>query len=105
MQAPYEKLVAMIERELELAAAGQFAELRQANDERDALMASLPLPAPAWAVPALERAELMNRRLEIEVLRGCEALRLAVAEIERARRAARGYLPARHRRPRFSSSA
>jgi hypothetical protein len=103
--APYEALVAMIEHELELAGAGSFAELGQVNDEREALMAELLDHPPAAAIPALRRAELMNKRLEIELLRGREALLHEAAELARARRAARGYRPPLGRGQRFSASA
>jgi hypothetical protein len=103
--APYETLVAMIERELELAGAGRFEELERVNAERTTLMATLPDVPPACARPALERAALMHKRFAIDLLRGRESMLVAVSELERARRAARGYTPAGHRRPRFSASA
>jgi hypothetical protein len=103
--APYETLVAMIERELELASAGRLAELSRANDERGELMAKLLDTPPSHAMPALARAELMHTCLTIELERRREALLIAISELERARRAARGYTPACDRRPRFSSSA
>jgi hypothetical protein len=103
--APYEKLVAMIEHELELATQGRFADLERANDERGVLMASLPDTHPACATAWLQRAELMHTRLTMELQRRREALLLAISELERARRAAHGYKPAYQRKPRFSSSA
>jgi hypothetical protein len=102
---PYEALVAMIEHELELATEGRFAELMKANDEREALMRSLLETPPPSATAALRRAELMHTRLTMELQRRREALLLAMSELERARRAAKGYKPVTNRRPRFSSSA
>jgi hypothetical protein len=103
--APYEALVGMIEHELELATAGRLAELRQANEARAVLMARLPSIPPPGAAVALQRAELMHTRLEIELERRRETLLSAISELEQARRAARGYMPPRELRPRFSSSA
>jgi hypothetical protein len=39
----------------------------------------------------------MQQRLKIEVLRGREAVLAALADVERAKRAARGYAPPRFR--------
>jgi hypothetical protein len=103
--APYETIVAMIEHELELAGEGRIAELRHANDERLALIAKLPDTPPGCAASVIERAELMHARLAIELERRREALLLEISELERARRAARGYTPHNFRKPRFSSSA
>jgi hypothetical protein len=103
--APYETLVAMIEHELELAGEGRFSELGRATDEREAAMAKLPDSPPAAALPALRHAQLINKRLEIELRRAREALLREASAIERARRAAQGYRPARNRRARFSASA
>jgi len=103
--APYETLVAMIEHELELAGEGRFADLGRANDERTALMTALPDPSPAWALPLLQRADMLHRSLTMELQRRRDAILLEVAAVERAQRAAHGYKPVSFRRPRFSSSA
>jgi hypothetical protein len=93
--APYEALARSIERELELVGEGRFDELAQLHAERAALITTLPAVPPAHARPALQRAALMNKRVEIEILRCREALLLDLASVERVGRAARGYAPPR----------
>jgi hypothetical protein len=93
--APYEGLARSIERELELIGEGRFEEAETLRSERTALMASLPDIPPDGARPALQRAALLAKRLEIEILRHREALLLELANVERVGRAARGYTPAR----------
>jgi len=95
--APYESLARMIERELELICTRDQDALEALRAQRDALIASLPDAPPACARPALQRAALMNKRLEIEILRVREALVLEAANLERVSRTARGYSP--HREP------
>jgi hypothetical protein len=103
--APYETLARMIERELELVGAGRLDELAELSTARDELIAALPATPPAAAGPALERAALMNKRLEIELLRRREAVLLELAKVERAQRAARGYAPPRPSAPQISARA
>ena len=91
--APYEVLARMIERELELVGGGDYDALEELKSERDALIATLPEIPPATARPALQRAALMNKRVEIEIVRRREALLLEFANVERAVRTARGYSP------------
>jgi hypothetical protein len=91
--APYEGLARSIERELELIGERRFEEAETLRSERAALMASLPDVPPDGARPALQRAALLSKRLEIEILRYREALLLELANVERVGRAARGYAP------------
>ena len=93
--APYEALARMIERELELLSTGDHEALAALKAEREALISSLPETPPASARPALQRAALMNKRVEIEILRIREALMLDAANVERVSRTARGYAPPR----------
>jgi hypothetical protein len=93
--APYEALARMVERELELIGEGRFDELESVKDERAALIESLPATPPACARPALQRAVLMHKRLDIEITRRREALVLEFANTERVTRTARGYSPLR----------
>jgi hypothetical protein len=102
--APYETLLELIEHELHLAGEGRFDELARAAEARAVHVSTLPPTPPAAARPALERAELMQKRLTIEVLRCREALVLSLGELERVKRAARGYAPPR-RRGRLSTRA
>ena len=103
--APYEALARMIERELELICSRDYDALEKLKSEREALIASLPATPPASARPALQRAALMNKRLEIEILRLREALLLDAANVERVGRTARGYSPPRQERRHVEASA
>jgi hypothetical protein len=91
---PYETLARSIERELELIGEGSLGELNALYAERAALLEGLPAIPPDAARPALQRAALMNKRLEIEILRRREALLAETARVERVERTARGYRPA-----------
>ena len=93
--APYEALARIIERELELVGNGDYEALAELKSERDALIATLPGTPPASARPALQRAALMSKRVQIEIERMREALLLEFANVERVDRTARGYSPPR----------
>ena len=93
--APYEALARMIERELELVGTGDYDALAALKAERDALISTLPETPPASARPALQRAALMNKRVEIEIVRLREVLLVEFANVERVSRTARGYSPPR----------
>src|SRR5579871_2344336 len=103
--APYEALARSIERELELIGEGRFDELSTLHSERGALLAALPEVPPQEARPALQRAALLNKRLEIEILRYREALLLDLANVELVARTARGYAPAREPLPSVQATA
>jgi hypothetical protein len=103
--APYETLARTIERELELIGEGAFEELAALQAERAALVESLPAIPPAGARPALQRAALMNKRVEIEILRRREALLVDAANVERVDRTARGYAPPVENRPHVRATA
>jgi hypothetical protein len=103
--APYEALLELIERELQLAGEGRFDELLKVAGARAALAATLPETPPAGARETLERAWLTQQRLTIELSRGREALLVELSKLERAQRAAHGYAPPRLRPPRVSASA
>jgi hypothetical protein len=103
--APYETLARGFERELELIGEGRLDEAAALRSERAALIASLPKVPPAAARPALHRATLLCKRLEIEILRHREALLLELAKVERAGRAARGYAPPRDPRCHVQTTA
>lgn len=92
--APYEALARSIERELELIGEGRLDELAVLHAERAALIGDLPEVPPMAARPALQRAALLNKRVEIEILRYREALLLDLANVELVARTARGYAPA-----------
>ena len=103
--AAYEALARSIERELELVGEGRLDELAALQAERAALIESLPAVPPASARPALERAALMNKRAEIEILRRRESLLLESANIELVDRTARGYSPPAEPRPHVQATA
>jgi hypothetical protein len=90
---PYETLARSLERELELIGEGAYEELAILRAERAALVEGLPAVPPAEARPALQRAALINKRIEIEILRRREALLVEAANVERVERTARGYSP------------
>jgi hypothetical protein len=91
---PYEALARSIERELELIGDGALEELDALYAERAALLQSLPATPPAEARPALVRAALMSKRVEIEILRRREAIIVQTANAERVERTVRGYAAA-----------
>ena len=101
----YETLARNIERELELIGEGSLDQLDALYAERAALIESLPAIPPDPARPALQRAALMNKRVEIEILRRREALLLETANVERVERTARGYMPAAESRPHVQATA
>jgi hypothetical protein len=103
--APYEALARSIERELELIGEGRFEEAQLLQAERATVIAGLPEVPPPAARPALQRAALLNKRLEIEILRCREALVLDLAQVELVTRTARGYAPPRQERPHVHATA
>jgi hypothetical protein len=103
--APYEALLGLIERELQLAGEGRFDELLEVAGARAALAETLPETPPASAREPLERAWLMQQRLTIELARGREALLVELAKLERAQRTADGYAPPQRRSRRITASA
>ena len=104
-EAPYEALARSIEHELELIGDGRLDELDELYAARAALIDSLPAIPPEDARPALQRAALMNKRVEIEILRRREALLVNSANVERIDRTARGYAPAVQRLPHVQATA
>jgi hypothetical protein len=102
---PYEALARSIERELELIGEGALDGLAALHAERADLLESLPAVAPDAARPALQRAALLNKRVEIEILRRREALLREAANLERVDRTARGYAPAVENRPHVQATA
>jgi hypothetical protein len=102
---PYEALARSLERELELIGEGAIDELAALHAERTALLNSLPPDPPADARPALQRAALMNKRVEIEIQRRREAVLLEAANVERVGRTARGYAATVESRPQLQATA
>lgn len=102
---PYEALARSIERELELIGEGAIDELNALYAERAALLEGMPAIPPDAARPALQRAALMNKRVEIEILRRREALVLEASNVERVGRTARGYAATVADRPHVQATA
>lgn len=101
----YERLAALIERQLQLAGERRLDELEAVARAAARLQESLPATPPAAARPSLERCARLHRRLEIELLRVREALLLELAQLHRAQRAADGYAPARRNGRRVVAAA
>jgi hypothetical protein len=101
----YERLAALIERELELVARRSFDELASVRSERAELIRALPAQPPAEAGAALERCRQLQKRVEVELLRVREALLVELAQVRQAQRAANGYASPRMHAPRFRLSA
>jgi hypothetical protein len=102
--APFQRLVKLVERELELADAGRAAELQTAVAETGALIRTLPDPAPASARPLIERARGMRERVTIDTERLREEIIGARAVLRRRKTVARTYAP-KHAHSRYSTSA
>ena len=102
---PYEALARSLERELELIGDGAFDDLEALHAERAALLSGLPSVPPAEARPALQRAALINKRVEIEIMRRREALLVEAANVERVGRTARGYAPPAESHPHVQATA
>ncbi|MGO9490158.1 MAG: hypothetical protein ACLQBB_14175 [Solirubrobacteraceae bacterium] len=104
----YQALVDHAELELELAGRGQLGELAALGERWDQLVAALPAPGAATALPAvqlLERAHLIHERTRVELMRLRESLLADVATARRARRTADGYAGELAARPRVDRSA
>ncbi|MGZ4195999.1 MAG: hypothetical protein ACXVFQ_06495 [Solirubrobacteraceae bacterium] len=103
--APYERLAESFERELELVGEGRLDEVAQLASSREALIASLPATPPASARPALERAQLLSKRVMVEILRRRDAVLADLGRVAQGDRTARGYAPKRSRRLHIDASA
>jgi hypothetical protein len=90
-RAPFQKLVKLIEHELELAGQGMVQELDEAVAQTGAYMATLPSPAPDSAQQLVLRAEALRGRVTIEVTRLKESIALTRASLRRGRSVARQY--------------
>ena len=90
-RVPFQQLIKLIEVELELAAAGRIAELREAIERTGAFMETLPKPAPESARPLVLQAEAMRGRVAIEAQRMREKLSASRNAMRQGRRIARRY--------------
>lgn len=101
--APFQRLVKMIEHELQLAGEGRVQELREAVAKTGVYMATLPSPAPPSALALVHRAEAMRARVRIEAQRLGESIQISRASFRRARQIAKKYAPKQGTR--YSTSA
>jgi hypothetical protein len=97
-QAPFQRLIKLIERELELAGQGRIEELNDAVEQTGLYMANLPVPAPSSAQALVLRAEALRGRVTIETKRLGESIVHSRTSLQRARRISRRYgIPGRNR--------
>jgi hypothetical protein len=88
--AAYAELVALAERERDLAVAGRWEELAAASAERVSRAAALGTPGPG-ARPHLERLAALQRELLAKVAAARALTARELAELGRGRGAVRGY--------------
>ena len=87
---PWSELVALAEREYELAASGCWDEVAELSGER--LRRSLALgPAPASALPALERLARVQSQIDVAIQLAHASAAQELAGVRRGRTAVRGY--------------
>ena len=87
---PWSELVALAEREHELAQAGQWDEVAELSGER--LRRSLALgQAPAAARPALERLARLQSEIDVALQLAHASAAQELAGVRRGRTAVRGY--------------
>ncbi len=102
----YDALLELIERELQYAAERRLDEMAAVRAARASLIATLPATPPVSARATLERAQLMHKRLEIELLHRRDELLFDLRRLEQAKRTANGYAAAvPSRRARISADA
>jgi hypothetical protein len=101
---PYERILALGERELELVQGERWEELAALGEEREQLIASLPPLPPATARGPLEKAAELQQRVSAELTRSLALAREGLGRLDRGRRAAAGYAPVVERRRLVDSS-
>ncbi len=92
--APYERLAELADRELALVTAfepSRIGELVALQQARTTLVASLPERPPAAARPALMRAHEAQLRTTAALTVLHDQLGRTLSDVDRGRRAARGY--------------
>jgi seryl-tRNA(Sec) selenium transferase len=96
---PYERLLAIAERECELVAQGRVLELEELAVERAALVAALPVRPPRAAAPILRRAHAVQSETSARLEEAMRAAGAELGRLGRGRGALRGYTPAGAPRP------
>ena len=102
---PYEALAALLERELELVAARDFAGVSALAAERAALVRTMAPTPPASARDTLQRCDGLQKRVGVELARVRESILLELRQVRLAQRTAAGYRPPATRAPRVIVSA
>jgi hypothetical protein len=95
---PYERILELGERELELVQGQRWEELAALGEERERLIAALPALPPSRARGSLERAAELQQRVSAELARSLALARESLGRLDRGRRAAAGYAPPVERR-------
>lgn len=90
---PYATLLELCRKERELVAPGRLAELVEVQDERIALMRSLPEQAPPVARKALEEARFLVLETIGELSFAIDNLRADLSHLARGRTALASYGP------------
>ncbi len=88
---PYLRLVSIAEREHAMVADGRYEELAGLAAERDALVATLPATAPAWARLALEHAAALQQATTAALEAALGDVRRQLGGAPRQAQAARAY--------------
>jgi hypothetical protein len=88
---PYRQLVVLAEREHDLVRKGRFDALEQLDDERRALIATLPATAPTAARPALTEAARVQALTTALLEQARTALAAELSTLQRGQETARGY--------------
>jgi hypothetical protein len=101
--APYQRLMKLIELELELARTRRLRELRHAVEQTGEYMKTLPHPAPASAQATLQRAMGLRSRVTIEARRARDEMQVARETVRRASTLARRY--GKPQKSRYSTTA
>ncbi len=91
--APYERLVELAERERDLIATGRYDEIPALDDERNRVVADLPVVPPPEAASALERAAVLQEESTRAIASALLETRHALLDLGRGRRTARSYAP------------
>jgi hypothetical protein len=92
--SPYDALVDLAERELELVSAGDTERLPEIAQRRDALLASLPPVPPPAAKPALERTLELQESVTAVLQQRRDEIAGDLRRLTHGRTAMRGYAPA-----------
>lgn len=90
-QAPFHRLIKLIERELELAEQGLLDELAEAVAQTGRFMATLPSPAPDSAESLVLRADMLRSCVAIETTALQQRVARSRTTLRRARKIARRY--------------